>query len=146
MNRKLIIYFDTCCYYSRLFDINDQISVINEAERIRYIIQNRFSGKYIIVGSDIVTTEIRQNPDIKERGITERLYNTVISDEATAHPQRATRAAELELKGLKAMDARHLAAAETAHADYLLTVDKDFLKKCSNANFTTVKVINPINF
>jgi predicted nucleic acid-binding protein len=118
----------------------------NEVERIRYIMRNRFSGEYIIVGSDIVTTEIHQNPDVKERGITERLYNTVISDEAPAPPQRTTRAKELQQKGLKPMDAQHLAAAETIYADYLLTVDKDFIKKCSQRNFTTVKVINPITF
>ncbi len=44
------------------------------------------------------------------------------------------------------MDSFHLAAAEAAHADYLLTVDKDFLKICSRSNFAKVKVINPLNF
>jgi predicted nucleic acid-binding protein len=145
MNRALIVYFDTCCY-SRLFDGKISPEVTAETRRIQYIMRNRFSGKYIIVGSDIVTTEIRQNPDDKERGITERLYNTVIRGEALAHPQRATRAAELELKGLKAMDARHLAAAEAADTDYLLTVDKDFLRVCSRSKITMVNVINPINF
>jgi predicted nucleic acid-binding protein len=145
MNRKRIVYLDTCCY-SRLFDVNDQISVINEAGRILYIIQNRFSGKYIIVGSSIVTTEIRQNPDTKERRIIERLYNTIISGKAKASARRRTRAAELETEGLKTMDARHLAAAESMGADYLLTVDKDFLRICSKSNITAVNVINPINF
>jgi len=145
MNRALIVYFDTCCY-SRLFDGKASLEVIAEAKRIQYIMRNRFSGKYIIVGSDIVTTEIRQNPDDNERGITERLYNTVIRGEALAHPQRATRAKELQLKGLKEMDALHLAAAESMDADYILTVDKGFIKTCSKSNFTTVKVINPIGF
>jgi predicted nucleic acid-binding protein len=145
VNRKLIIYLDTCCY-SRLFDVSDQIEMIKEVGRIRYVLRNRFSGVYIIVGSNIVTIEIRQNPNAKERGITERLYKTVICDEAKASAQRRTRAAELESKGLKTMDARHLAAAESMDADYLLTVDKDFLRICSRSNFTTVKVINPINF
>jgi len=145
MNRELIIYLDTCCY-SRLFDVSDQIDMIKETGRIRYVIRNRFSGKYIIVGSGIVTHEISQNPDNKERRIIERLYNTIIRDEARMTEQSATRAQELQSKGLKVMDSLHLAAAEVIGADYLLTVDKEFLKKCSRPNFTTVNVINPINF
>jgi len=145
MNRKLIIYLDTCCY-SRLFDGKVSPEVIAEAGRIRHIIRNRFSGKYRIIGSFVVVTEIIQNPDTKERRIIERLYNRITSGEAPRTAQRRTRAAELETKGLKTMDARHLAAAEAAGADYLLTVDKEFLKKASKPNFTTVKVINPIYF
>ncbi len=145
MNRALIVYFDTCCY-SRLFDVSDQISMIKEAERIRYIIRNGFSGKYTIGGSAIVMAEIRQNPDVKERRETERLYNATISGKAKASARRKTRAKELQRKGLKEMDALHLAAAESMSADYLLTVDKDFIKKASQPNFTTVKVINPIDF
>jgi len=145
VNRKLIIYLDTCCY-SRLFDVTDQLDAIEEAGRIRYIIRNRFSGRYIIVGSGTVTAEINKNPDNKERRVTERLYNLIKSDVAQMTMQNISRAAELELKGLKTMDARHLAAAEAMDADYLLTVDKDFIKKCSKPNFTAVTVINPINF
>jgi len=145
MSRKLIVYLDTCCY-SRLFDVTDQIDMIKEAGRIRYIIRNRFSGRYRFIGSDVVITEIRQNPDNKERRITERLYNKIISGKVATTEQSISRARELQLKGLKEMDSFHLALAEAAVADYLLTVDKDFIKKCSQRNFTTVKVINPIGF
>jgi predicted nucleic acid-binding protein len=145
MNRVLTVYLDTCCY-SRLFDITDQIDVIEEAERIRYIIRNRRTGNYRIIGSFTVVTEISQNPDTKERRIIGRLYNLIKSGEVILSERGMARAAELESKGLKTMDARHLAAAEAARADYLLTTDIPFIKKCSQPNFTTVKVINPINF
>ena len=52
----------------------------------------------------------------------------------------------MELMGLKAMDAAHLAAAEAAKADYLLTTDEKFMRKCQNRNITAVKVIDPIDF
>jgi len=145
MNRKLIIYLDNCCY-SRLFDISTQANVKAETARIRYIIRNRFSGKYRIIGSFAVVTEISRNPDNKERRIIKRLYNTITSGEAPVSAQSISRAKELQLEGLKEMDSFHLAASEATHADYLLTVDKDFIKKCSKPNFTTVKVINPIDF
>jgi len=145
MNRKLIIYLDTCCY-SRLFDGKISPEVIAETERIRYIVRNGFFGKYTIVGSGIVMAEIRKNPNVKERMETESLYNATIRGEAKASAQRATRAKKLQLMGLKEMDALHLAAAESIPADYLLTVDKNFIKTCLQPNVTTVKVINPIDF
>jgi len=145
VNRKLVIYLDTCCY-SRLFDGKTSPEVIAEAGRIRYIIRNRFSGRYRLIGSFAVVTEISQNPDDKERRIIERLYNKITSGEATVTVQSISRALELQLKGLKEVDSFHLAVAEAADADYLLTVDKDFIKKCSRPNFTTVNVINPMYF
>lgn len=145
MNRILTVYLDTCCY-SRLFDVTDQIDVIEEAGRILYIMQNGFAGKYRIIGSFAVVAEISQNPNSEERRIIESFYNLIKSGEAQISEQSAARAQELQLKGIKTMDSAHLAVAEAAHADYLLTVDKDFIKKCSQPNFTTVKVINPINF
>jgi len=48
--------------------------------------------------------------------------------------------------GLKAMDARHLAAAEAAKADYLITTDEKFIKRCAKNNLTAVKVIDPLDF
>jgi len=56
------------------------------------------------------------------------------------------RARKLMASGLDSWDAAHLAAAEAADADYLLTVDKDFLKVCSRSKITKVNVINPIDF
>ena len=145
MNRVLIVYFDNCCY-GRLFDINAQTNVKAETAKIRRIIRNRFSGKYIIIGSLTVIYEIRQMRDARKRGARERLYNRVITGNVRPTAQIFTRAAELESKGLKTMDARHLASAEAARVDYLLTVDLEFINKCSKPNFTTVKVINPIDF
>jgi len=146
MLQVLVIYLDTCIF-SRLFDVTTQNSVLAEIERIRHIIQNRLSGAYIIVGSFAVIAEINKNPDAKERRIIERLYKRIISGETQMTAQIISRAARLEsMAGLGATDALHLAAAEAANADYLLTVDKDFIKRCSRQNFTKVKVINPIDF
>jgi len=144
VNRILTVYLDTCCY-SRLFDGKKSLTITAEAARIRYIIRNRRTSNYRIIGSLAVVTEISQNPK-KNRKYIERLYNIVKSGEAQISAQSAKRAAELETIGLKPMDARHLAAAEAARADYLLTVDKDFLRICSKSNITAVKVINPIDF
>jgi predicted nucleic acid-binding protein len=120
--------------------------LIAEAAKIRAIIDSRFFGGYMILGSKAVTLEIGNNRDAVKRENSYKVYWDTISGEVDITPQVITRAAELERMGLDAMDSFHLAAAEAADADYLLTTDIDFINKCSKPNFTPVKVINPLNF
>jgi len=117
-----------------------------EAEKIQEIIDNRILGGYSIIGSATVIFEIRQIKNDEKRAAAEEVYNSTGADDTPLSEQSRARAQELRLKGLKFMDAAHLAAAEAADADYLLTVDKGFIKKCSRQNITKVKVINPIDF
>lgn len=53
------------------------------------------------------------------------------------------RAEALEKSGLKAMDALHVACAEAAKSDYLITCDKRLINRCSGL---TMQVINPVDF
>jgi predicted nucleotidyltransferase len=48
--------------------------------------------------------------------------------------------------GLGVMDSYHLAAAEAAGADVLITVDKDFERISTNKKLSRVIVINPLKF
>jgi len=145
MNRKLIIYFDNCCY-SRLFDINALGNVKAQAAKIRHIINNRINGGYIIVGSPIVMAEIRKTRNAKKLKAIEVLYYGIIVNEVKISAQIVTRAVKLNLMGLGKMDSFHLAAAEAAEADFLITTDERFIRKCQNRNITAVKVIDPLNF
>jgi predicted nucleic acid-binding protein len=141
----IIIYLDNCCY-SRLTDEDSQLNTIAEAAKIQTIIDNRFFGGYMIVGSRAVTAEMGNNPNVVKRDKSEMLYRGTIVGEVRISAQVIARAQELESKGLRPMDARHLAAAEAARADYLLTTDLRFIKKCGKPNITTVRVINPLDF
>jgi predicted nucleic acid-binding protein len=145
VNRKLIIYLDNCCN-SRLFDGDTSPKVKAQADAIRRIIRNRQRGKYFIVGSFVVETEIGQIPDGEKRLIAEQYYMASIDGAVGFSAHIIARATKLELMGLKMMDARHLAAAEAAGAAFLLTTDEKFLRKCQNRNITAVKVIDPIDF
>jgi len=87
-----------------------------------------------------------KNPNDIKRMMSKRLYDEIIIDEVNEDEQVIARARKLEASGLRKMDAAHLAAAEAANADYLLTVDKDFIKTCAKPNITAVKVINPLFF
>ncbi len=141
----IVIYLDNCCY-SRLTDEDTRLNVIAEAAKIQTIIDNRFFGGYMIAGSRIVTIEMENNPNDAAREKSMRTYRSAVTGEVGITAQVIARAQGLESNGLRPMDARHLAAAEAIYADYLLTTDLDFIKKCSKPDFTTVKVINPIDF
>lgn len=68
-----------------------------------------------------------------------RLYKkTIVGGAVDVSEKILARADKLELMGLGMMDARHLAAAEDAGAEYLLTTDEKFLKKCKNRSIEMV--------
>ena len=145
MNPKLIICFDNCCN-SRLFDDKTKPNIKPEADAIQRIINNKRRGGYVIFGSFVGDAEINKIPDDEKRRAAKQKYEESIDDWIKRTAQIMARARKLEAYGLRKMDAAHLAAAEAARANYLLTVDKGFLKVCSRQNFTKVKVINPIDF
>jgi predicted nucleic acid-binding protein len=145
MNRKQIIYFDNCCN-SRLFDDKTKPNIKPEADAIQRIINNKRRGGYLIIGSFAVDAEINRIPDNEKRRAAKQKYEESIDGWIKRTVQIMARARKLEAYGLRKMDAAHLAAAEAADTDYLLTVDNGFLKVCSRQNFTKVKVINPIDF
>jgi len=140
-----IVYLDNCCN-SRLFDDDTQPKVKAEAAKIRRIIDNRIKGGYTIMGSFAVEAEIRQITDDEKRRIAREQYEIAIDDEVELSAQIIKRAAKLNLMGLGDMDSFHLAAAEAAGADFLLTTDEKFIRKCKNRNLTVVNVINPLDF
>jgi predicted nucleic acid-binding protein len=139
------ICFDNCCN-SRLFDNDTQPETKAEADAIRRIINNKRRGRYVIIGSFAGDAEINKIPDDKARRDAKQKYKEYIDGKVEKTGPIMARARKLEASGLSGWDAAHLAAAEAARADYLLTVDKDFIKKCLQPNFTKVKVINPIDF
>jgi predicted nucleic acid-binding protein len=53
------------------------------------------------------------------------------------------RAEELEQKGLKAIDALHVACAEAVNSNYFITCDKRLINRCSGL---TAQVMNPADF
>jgi predicted nucleic acid-binding protein len=139
------ICFDNCCN-SRLFDDDTQPETQAEADAIRRIINNKRRGRYVIVGSFAGAAEINKISDDRARRDAKQKYEGYIDGKVEKTAPIMARARKLEAYGLSNWDAAHLAAAEAAKADYLLTVDKDFIKKCSRQNITKVKVINPIDF
>jgi predicted nucleic acid-binding protein len=99
-----------------------------------------------IVGSDAIDFEIGRIPDHDKRvkvQILSTLHDTHIKIDAGVEQ----RALELRRVGLKALDALHVACAEKAKADVLLTTDDFFLSKAThNKKFLKLKIENPLRW
>jgi len=143
--RKLIIYLDTCIY-GRAFDRSSLPEVRAEATAIKTILYKCKSGGHLIIGSKIVSSEIERIPEAAGRKIIEDYYHKFITEEVVSTEQAEQRSLVFTAAGLGKMDAVHLAMAESVGADFLLTVDKFFIKRCNDLNLTIVGVMNPTNF
>jgi predicted nucleic acid-binding protein len=134
------LYLDVCSL-NRPFDDQSQTRVRLEAEAVLSILELAQSDEIEILGSDIIDDELSQMPDSERREKVELLLALASSQLALtlAIEQRAT---ELQKWNIAQLDALHLAAAESARADYFLTTDDDLLRRAKRAG-VKVKVENP---
>jgi len=139
------IYLDTCCY-GRPYDDQTQAKVAAETLAVMTAIDTCRIAGYVIIGSVAVTSEVGLIRNAEKRGVIDGFYYSTISGNVPLVMSDFVRAQALEAEGLGDMDALHLAAAEAAGVDVLLTTDVDFLRICANKNLSRVRVINPLTF
>jgi predicted nucleic acid-binding protein len=142
MGRKMIIYPDTC-FYGRPFDWQTQ-QIKAETDAIKTIIRKCKADGHRIVGSAAVIFEIEEITDDAKRANIEKFYFNSVDEDVTFSAQSIARARNLMADGLGKMDSRHLATAEAAVADFLLTTDVKFIK--NSLTLTKVNVMNPLDF
>lgn len=140
----MIIYLDNCCY-NRPFDDQTQERIHLESEAILAILQQGQSGKYKIVGSDVLELEMERMHDIVKKQHVKDLYK--VSDERTLYTKEIKERSEeiMHQSHIKTFDSLHIAAAEAAKADVMLTTD-DKLEKMAQKLELKVKVMNPLKF
>jgi len=139
------LFLDTCSL-NRLWDDQTQVRVHLEAESVIYILEAAKAGRDELVSSDYLLTEILDNPDVARRADVMALLQPAILNIA-AHPRIEKRAHDLEGWNIRHFDALHVAAAEAASCDYLLTTDDKFLRRATRAaGAIHVKVLNPFDY
>lgn len=139
------IYLDVCCL-NRPFDDQLQERVRLEAEAVLLILSRCENREWTLVGSDVVMAEIERSPDIERRERV-RMIATAAREVVEPGDSETERALELEGYGFGGMDALHLACAETAGVDALLTTDDRLLRKSHRlARKLRVLVDNPLNW
>jgi predicted nucleic acid-binding protein len=141
----MIIYPDTCCY-GRPFDDQTKVAVRAEAVAFLGAIKKCKRDGHRIIGSLAVIFELDRIKDVEKREKIKGFYFDTIEGNLPVSAQSRARADVLKAEGLGDMDSIHLAVAEEAEADFLLTGDADFIRICAKKNFSAVKVINPLMF
>ena len=137
------IYIDNCCL-NRPFDDQTQVRVRLESEAILLILYHIEQGDWLWVGSEVLIDEIEQTPDPEKRSRLQVVANYV-QDIVEVNEPELKRAHELQKLGFQGYDALHIACAEYAKADVLLTTDDHLVKLAKR--FTKklgVAVVNPL--
>lgn len=139
------IYMDVCCL-NRPFDDQTQERIRLESEAVLAILYRCQMGEWELVGSEAIDLEISKIPDDDKREKVEILYS-IAKTKIEVDEEVEKRASELEKLNFKAFDALHVACAEKAGADVMLTTDDRLLRKAvMSKDVLKVKIDNPVNW
>ena len=119
------IYFDSCCL-NRPYDDLTNNTVRMECEAILSIIDNCGAGDWSYFSSDVLFDELLEIADSNRREKVMLLYYAAVEHIGFTE-SIFSRAKELELFNIKSFDALHVASAESAKADVLLTTDRKLI-------------------
>jgi predicted nucleic acid-binding protein len=141
----LRIYLDSCIV-CRLFDDRSQLRVRQEAEAIEAVFRMFSEGSAVWVTSDALLDELQENPGqlLRAAGIS---LLSLSSEKAPIDSATEGRSEELEISGFTAYDALHLACAERAGVDILLTTDDRFERRAKRGvGAARISIQNPLNW
>ena len=140
----MIIYLDNCCY-NRPFDDQTQERIHLESEAILMILQRRQAGIYRVVGSNILELEMERMHDAAKKQKVKELYKAAdLHINYTENIKKRSKEI-MVLSKIRTFDSLHIAAAEEAKADVMLTTD-DKLEKMAEKLDLKVRVMNPLKF
>jgi predicted nucleic acid-binding protein len=139
------VYLDVCCL-NRPFDDQQQDRVHLEAEAVLLILKRCESGEWHWVSSAVVSSEVDSIPNRERRDRVKEILRGAkevlpLSDSAVG------RGEELKGLGLKTYDALHVACAEQAQVEVMLTTDDRLVRAAArNADTLKVPVKNPLSW
>ena len=135
------IYLDTSVY-NRPFDDQIQPRIWLETLALGLILQLVESGEAILVNSSALEFENSRNPFSLRREWMERCLSLATEYQRVDDSIR-DRAQGFEKQGISAIDALHVAIAESVTAEFFIACDDRLLKKGKQFK---VKSINPVDF
>jgi predicted nucleic acid-binding protein len=136
------VYLDTCSI-QRPLDTLSQIRLRLEAEAILGILAQVQTGRVVLISSTVLELEVAQNPLALRRGHGRQILRqaaAIVKVDASIEE----RAAEFKRRGIKSMDALHLACAEAAGVDYFCTCDDNLLRKAKRIALSRIRSVNPL--
>jgi predicted nucleic acid-binding protein len=137
---KTRVYLDNCCF-NRPFDDPVNMIVQFEAEAMTHIQREIRNGSIELAWSFILDYENTANPyEDRRRAIAPWKCLAVIN--IGAEKEVYHRADAIGKRGIRDMDALHIACAIQARCHYFLTTDKKVLKK----RIDGITLLNPLNY
>jgi predicted nucleic acid-binding protein len=141
----LRLYLDVSCL-NRPFDDQSQARIRLETEAISVILERVDSGQWTQVSSEVALLEIDAIAD-GDRRARVRLLLPEEKDILKLTAATFQRAAALQRLGFKPADALHVAAAEEAGADVLLSCDDRLCRRARrHRQKLRVQVANPLDW
>ncbi|MFH1288417.1 MAG: PIN domain-containing protein [bacterium] len=139
------IYLDVCCF-NRPYDDQRQDRIHLESEAVLRILDYCQMGKWHLIGSEVIDFEIFKISDGERKQKVAGLAS-MAKVQVIINAKIEKQADILEKAGFKSMDALHLACAEYAKADILLTTDDKFYQNIlKNSKLVKIRVNNPLNW
>ena len=139
------IYLDNCVL-NRLTDAATHARIVNEANAVIDILRMASLGAFTWIASEIIYLEQNANRNQINRVAVMQLLQHA-NETWLRSLQANSRAKLLERYGYHAFDALHLATAEEAKCDILITTDDRFLSKIVRKVGTpALQGINPIDW
>ena len=139
------VYLDVCCL-NRPFNDQTQDRIRLEAAAILTVLRRIEMDEWVGITSEATDTEIGNDANV-ERRIQIQKYARLAKTFVVVAEDQTHRALELLSLGFGAFDALHIACAEHARADVLLTVDDRFLRLANRlGGVLAVKVANPVTW
>lgn len=139
------IYLNVSCL-NRPFDDQEQARIRLEAAAVGMILERIDEGQWMHVSSEMAQLEIDAISDPKRRARVHLLLPDA-GQIVMLTPALFARGSTLERLGFKAADALHVAAAEEAGANVLLSCDDRFCRTARRAaEHLNVSVRNPLSW
>lgn len=145
MTKSYKLYLDVCCL-NRPFDDWSQERVRLEGEVILSILARVEETQFQLISSEAVEAELMRMTNLEKLQNVRRLVN-LASQVIALDNDIDKRSQELEGLGFGLYDSFHIACAETAKVDVLLTTDDRLLRKAkSYSSILDITVENPVNW
>lgn len=133
------VYLDTSVY-NRPYDDQAQAKIYLETQAVLIILNLIETQQIESVNSSVLKYENQKNPFL----LIQRAIKKYLTQASFFQPLNETiraRAKQLELEGIKPIDALHLASFEASQSDYFITCDKRLLNRSKSLS---IPAVNPI--
>jgi len=145
MAESYLIYLDVCCL-NRPFDDWRQDRIRLEGQTILDIFKRFYSGEWKLVSSEAIEAELKRMVNLEKLDRIRELLQ-VAENKIILTKEIDQRSQEIEKLGFGLYDSFHIACAETANIDVLLTTDDRLLKKAIKySHVLKIKLDNPVTW